>query len=151
MEKQTMSDDRFLDTAPVSLDGPGMSIEFMSADLLERVKKEELSVEEAFASLDQIVQKMEEETGGQPQSSTETAMNAVRSDAPEEPETIPHSAEEITATLAGPPANLPVSPLASAMKNSEMPVFSRNAPNMINTTIYLEHTFTGVERSPFSL
>ena len=61
MEKQTMSDDRFLDTAPVSLDGPGMSIEFMSADLLERVKKEELSVEEAFAALDQIVQKMEEE------------------------------------------------------------------------------------------
>ena len=40
------------------------------------------------------VQKMEEETGGQPQSSTETAMNAVRSDAPEEPETIPNVFEQ---------------------------------------------------------
>ena len=69
----------------------------------------------------------------------------------EEPETMPHRADETTATFAGPPAYLPVKPFASSMKYVEMPVFSRKAPKIMNTTIYLEHTLTGVEKIPFSL
>ena len=69
----------------------------------------------------------------------------------EDPETIPHSAEETTATLAGPPAKRPVSALANAIKYSDIPVFSKNAPKIMNTTMYFEQTFTGVENRPFSL
>ena len=68
----------------------------------------------------------------------------------DEPDTMPHSAEEITATFAGPPAEAPATLLARLMKKSEMPVRSRNAPKMINTTIYFEQTFTGVVSTPFS-
>ena len=69
----------------------------------------------------------------------------------EDPDTIPQSAEDTTATFAVPPANRPVMPFARAIKNSEMPVFSRKAPKIMNTTIYLEHTLMGVESRPFSL
>ena len=66
----------------------------------------------------------------------------------EEPETIPQRAELITATFAGPPAYFPATQFASWIKKLEIPVLSRNAPKIINTTIYLEHTFTGVEKIP---
>ena len=54
----------------------------------------------------------------------------------EEPETMPHRAEEMTATLAGPPEAEPATQLARLMKNWEMPVRSRNAPKMMKTTMY---------------
>ena len=54
----------------------------------------------------------------------------------EEPETIPQRAEEITATFAGPPTEEPATQFARSIKNAEMLVLSRNAPKMINTTIY---------------
>ena len=54
----------------------------------------------------------------------------------EEPETIPHSAEEMTATLAGPPQEEPATQFARSMKNTEILVLSRNAPKMMNTTMY---------------
>ena len=66
------------------------------------------------------------------------------------PETMPHSAEEMTATFAGPPANRPVRLLARLMKKADTPVFSRNAPKMMNTTMYLLHTLTGVPSMPLS-
>ena len=66
----------------------------------------------------------------------------------EEPDTMPHRAEEITETLAGPPAKRPAMQFARSIKKLEMPVRSKNAPKIINTTIYLEQTFTGVEKMP---
>jgi hypothetical protein len=69
----------------------------------------------------------------------------------DEPDTMPHSALEITATFAGPPADEPASEFASWMKKSEMPVRSRNAPKMMNTAMYLEQTLIGVERMPVFL
>lgn len=66
----------------------------------------------------------------------------------EEPETMPQSAEEITATLAGPPEEAPAAQLARSIKKEEIPVRSRNAPNMIKTTMYLAHTLIGVFMSP---
>ena len=58
----------------------------------------------------------------------------------EEPDTMPHNAEEMTATFAGPPLDEPATQLAKSMKNPEMPVRSKNAPKMMNTTINLAHT-----------
>ena len=66
----------------------------------------------------------------------------------EEPETMPQSAEEMTATLAGPPEKPPTREFASLMKNSAIPVRSRNAPKMMNTTMYFAQTCTGVPRTP---
>ena len=68
----------------------------------------------------------------------------------EEPDTMPHSADEMTATFAGPPAEEPARLLARPMKKSAMPVRSRNAPKMTNTTMYFEQTLTGVVSMPFS-
>ena len=53
----------------------------------------------------------------------------------EEPETIPHSADEITATFAGPPADQPAIRFANEMKKFAMPVRSKNAPKIINRTM----------------
>ena len=53
----------------------------------------------------------------------------------DEPETMPHSADEMTATLAAPPDDQPAMRLAREMKNSAMPVRSRNAPKMMNSTM----------------
>ena len=66
----------------------------------------------------------------------------------EEPDPMPHRAEEITATLAGPPAEEPAMAFARLMKNWAMPVRSRNAPKMMNTTMYLAQTLTGVFMTP---
>ena len=37
---------------------------------------------------------------------------------------------------------------ASEIKKFEIPVLSRNAPNIMKTTIYFEQTLTGVEKIP---
>ena len=66
----------------------------------------------------------------------------------EEPDTMPQSAEETTATLAGPPEKRPTREFARSMKNAEIPVLSRNAPKIINTIMYFAHTCTGVDRTP---
>ena len=50
----------------------------------------------------------------------------------EEPDTMPHRAEEMTATLAGPPVAEPAMALARSMKKAAMPVASRKAPNRTN-------------------
>ena len=65
-----------------------------------------------------------------------------------EPDTMPQRAEDSTATLAGPPAEAPATELARSMKKADMPVRSRNAPKMMNTTIYLAHTLMGVLMMP---
>lgn len=74
MEKQTFSDDQFLDTNPVlPEDKSAATAAFPAeagvnttnpamADLLTRADSGELSVEEAFATLEEIVQSMEEES-----------------------------------------------------------------------------------------
>ena len=53
----------------------------------------------------------------------------------EEPETIPHRAEAMTATFAAPPLDQPATLFARAMKKFAMPVRSRNAPKMTNSTM----------------
>ena len=68
--------------------------------------------------------------------------------ATDEPETMPSRALATTATLAGPPEKRPTRALAAWMKKSAMPVRSRNAPKMMNTTMNLEHVLMGVENTP---
>ena len=53
----------------------------------------------------------------------------------EEPETMPHKADEITETLAAPPEDQPARRLANEMKKFAMPVRSRKAPKMMNSTM----------------
>ena len=65
-----------------------------------------------------------------------------------DPETMPHRALEMTATFAGPPEAEPAMLFAHAMKKSEMPVDSRNAPKMMNSTMYVLQTPTGVPMTP---
>lgn len=68
MEKQTFSDDQLLDTDPFLTKKENTAAAEaadpypMFADLLTRADSGELSVEEAFAALEQIVQRMEEES-----------------------------------------------------------------------------------------
>ena len=66
----------------------------------------------------------------------------------EEPETMPHRAEEITATFAGPPEDAPAALFARSMKNFAMPVRSRKAPNTMNTTMNFAQTLIGVPMTP---
>ena len=54
----------------------------------------------------------------------------------EEPDTMPHNAEEMTATFAGPPEEEPATQLARLIKKLDIPVRSKNAPKIINTTMY---------------
>ncbi len=61
---------------------------------------------------------------------------------------MPSMALTTTATFAGPPDMPPTAALEMLMKKSAMPVRSRNAPKMMNTTMNLEHTLMGVERMP---
>jgi hypothetical protein len=51
-----------------------------------------------------------------------------------EPETLPKSEDEITATLPGPPAERPVSDRAKSMNSRPTPERSMKAPNSTNTT-----------------
>lgn len=55
----------------------------------------------------------------------------------EEPETMPQSADEMTATFAGPPADQPARRFARAMKKFAMRVRSKNAPKMMKRTMYV--------------
>ena len=66
----------------------------------------------------------------------------------DEPETMPHSAEEMTATLAGPPEDAPATEFARRIKKSEMPVHSRKDPKMINTMMNFAQTWIGVVNIP---
>ena len=66
----------------------------------------------------------------------------------DDPETMPHRAEEMTATFAGPPLERPAILFAKAMKKPAMPVRSRNAPKMMNRTMYVKQTLTGVPMTP---
>ena len=61
---------------------------------------------------------------------------------------MPHSAEEMTATFAGPPEDAPAMELASSMKNWVMPVFSRNAPKMTKRTMKFRQARIGVPMMP---
>ena len=58
----------------------------------------------------------------------------------DDPDTMPHRADEMTATFAGPPEDQPAILLARSMKNFEMPVRSRKEPNTMNTTMNFAHT-----------
>ena len=66
----------------------------------------------------------------------------------EEPDTMPHRAEDTTATFAGPPAAEPQALFARSMKNWAMPVRSRKAPKTMNTTMNFAQTFIGVPITP---
>ena len=66
----------------------------------------------------------------------------------EEPETMPHRAEEITATLAGPPELEPATQLARSIKKAAIPVRSKNAPKMMKTAMNFRHTCSGVAITP---
>ena len=66
----------------------------------------------------------------------------------EEPETIPQRAEEMTATFAGPPSELPAMEFASSMKKSVMPVFHKKLPNITNSTMKVEQARIGVPMTP---
>ena len=66
----------------------------------------------------------------------------------EEPDTMPHRAEEMTATLAGPPEEVPAMTFASWIKKSEMPERSRKAPKMMKIAMKLEQALMGVPRMP---
>ncbi len=68
--------------------------------------------------------------------------------ATELPETVPSSAEVNTATLAGPPRCLPATALPRSMKNRPMPVFSRNAPNMMKRNMNVDDTPSGMPSMP---
>lgn len=61
MGEQSYSDQLFMDTDTDQKEGTGASPGLAFADILARAEKEELPVEEAFAALEQIIQKMEEE------------------------------------------------------------------------------------------
>ena len=66
----------------------------------------------------------------------------------DEPDTMPHRADEMTATFAGPPDAEPATEFARSIKKFEIPVLSRNAPKIINSTMYDAHTFIGVFITP---
>ncbi len=68
--------------------------------------------------------------------------------ATEEPDTVPIRAEEITATLAGPPREAPARALARSIKNSPTPVFSRKAPKSINRKIKVVQAPMAVPKTP---
>ena len=68
--------------------------------------------------------------------------------ATDEPETVPCNADERTATLAGPPTAHPAAALATSIKNWPMPVFSRQAPNMIKRNMKVEQTPMGLPITP---
>ena len=53
----------------------------------------------------------------------------------EEPDTMPHKADAITATFAAPPLDQPAMRFASAMKKFAMPVRYKNAPKMMKSTM----------------
>ena len=66
----------------------------------------------------------------------------------EEPDTMPQRAEEMTATFAGPPEEAPAMEFASSIKNWVMPVFSKNAPKMTNSTMKFRQARIGVPMMP---
>ena len=61
MDEQIYSDKQSLDTNADQAADTGLALNPALADILVRAEKEDLSVEEAFAALEQIVQNMEDE------------------------------------------------------------------------------------------
>ena len=57
-----------------------------------------------------------------------------------EPETMPQSADEMTATFAGPPEAQPTSEFARLMKKFATPVLSRNAPKIMKIAMNFAQT-----------
>ena len=53
----------------------------------------------------------------------------------EEPDTMPQRADAITATFAAPPEDQPATLFARAMKKFAIPVRSKNAPKITNSTM----------------
>ena len=68
--------------------------------------------------------------------------------ATELPDTMPSSALATTATFAGPPEAEPATEFARSIKKLAIPVRSRKAPKIINTTMNFAQTLTGVESTP---
>ncbi len=61
-----------------------------------------------------------------------------------EPDTVPNNPLVTTATLAGPPAERPVSATAKSINRLPMPMRSTSEPKIINNTIYVADTATGI-------
>ncbi|MNP82813.1 hypothetical protein D3C76_1815760 [compost metagenome] len=57
-----------------------------------------------------------------------------------EPVMVPISADDTTATFAGPPSLWPNRPMAKSVNSLIMPAFSRKAPNRMNRKIYVADT-----------
>jgi len=64
------------------------------------------------------------------------------------PDIEPNSADEIVATLAGPPLNPPARALPMSMITSPAPVNSIRVPRMMNSTIYVADMLSGMEYIP---
>ena len=64
------------------------------------------------------------------------------------PEIVPNMPDVITATLAGPPGLAPARARPKSMKSLPVPVFSTNAPKMMNSTTYVADTLIGMPRIP---
>ena len=64
------------------------------------------------------------------------------------PETVPNSADEKTATFAGPPGVFPDINAAILKKKSPPFAFSRKVPNITKTKAYVAATLMGTPKSP---
>ena len=67
----------------------------------------------------------------------------------DEPETTPLSAEETTATLAGPPRRWPSSAIEICIIQLPAPAFSRSVPNSTNRKTKLVETPSAMPNTPF--
>ncbi len=71
--------------------------------------------------------------------------------ATELPDTVPWAALAITAALAGPPVAYPVSPTASSVSQSPIPVLFRKAAKIMKRKMKVEETLMGTPRMPSAL
>jgi len=65
-----------------------------------------------------------------------------------EPDTVPIKPLATAAALAGPPTRWPVSDTARSMKNRPAPERIRSEPKMMNKTMYVEQTCSGIPKIP---
>ena len=65
-----------------------------------------------------------------------------------EPDTDPNRPLVMQATLAGPPACLPVRAMAKSMKSLPTPMRSTIAPKIMNSTMKVAETATGMPKIP---
>ena len=64
------------------------------------------------------------------------------------PDRVPNSAEVITATLAGPPAERPATASEKSMNSLPVPDTCTKAPNTMNSTMYVADTPMGMPKMP---